>query len=85
MLCEFSGVKSQFPKQPAMPVLEAWGSTFTSPIRTLDLVSMGTGSGCQASMGFTPGQAELEEVTWRGIPRSAAVMAPPFHLPQAAE
>ena len=25
MLCEFSGVKSQFPKQPAMPVLEAWG------------------------------------------------------------
>ena len=36
-------------------------------------------------MGFTPGQAELEEVTWRGIPRSAAVMATPSHPPQAAE
>ena len=36
MLCEFSGVKSQLPKQPATPVLEA-SSTFTPPIRTLDL------------------------------------------------
>ena len=66
MLCEFSGVKSQFPKQPATPVLPGLGRShpsFTSPIGTVDWVSMGTGSGCQASLGFTPGQAELEEAT----------------------
>lgn len=52
-LSEFSGGKSQWPKQPTRPLAGLGRShpTLISPSRTFKLGSMGPGSGLQDSLG----------------------------------